>query len=188
MKKMISLGFVGLCSLFLIGCGNNNMAKNSNSSNDSSKNVVEKAINNSKDSTKASFKDNILESPNYKIEFQNTEVLDGYEGSKVLVVNYLYTNNSDKDRSPSTDFIFDISFTQDAEKTTEDLSMGLLGYEVEEAHPEIKERSAMSVKDVKPGATVESVSLLKLVNDSPVIVTFSDGINDIEGTKTIEVK
>lgn len=188
MKKIISLGFVGLCAVVLIGCGNNEGAKDSNSSTDSSKNIVEKASDKSKGSEKASFENNILETPDYKIEFQTTEVMDGYEGSKVLIVNYLYTNKSDKDQTPSFDLTLGASFTQDAEKTTETLTTGMLGHEIEEANPEIAERNSMSYKDVKPGATVESTEILKLVNDSPVKVTFSHNFNDIEGTKTIEVK
>lgn len=188
MNKIINIGFVGLCTLVLIGCGNNKGEKDANISSTNSKNVVEKASNKSKGSEAASFKNNVLETPDYKIEFQTTEVMDGYEGSKVLIINYLYTNKSDKDRTPTFDLTLGSTFTQDAEKTTESLTTGMLGHEIEEANPELTQRNDMSYKDVKPEATVESTAILKLVNESPVKVTFSHNFNDIEGTKTIEVK
>lgn len=188
MKKLLSLGLVGLCVVTLIGCGNNKEEKDSSNSSDNSKNVVEKASNKSKGTDKATFDNNVLETPDYKIEFQTTEVMDGYQGSKVLVVNYLYTNKSDKDHSPTFDLALGSSFTQDADKTTETLNTGMLGHEIEEANPELTERNKMSYKDVKPNATVESAEILTLVNDSPVQVSFSYNFNDIEGTKIIEVQ
>ena len=187
MKKILSLGLVGLSVFLLSACGG--PSSDSNNKRDGvSSDIVEKAENKSSDGEKATFKDNVLENKDYKIEFKDNQVLDGYDGKKVLVVNYTYTNKSDKDRSPSSDLIFDTRMTQDAEKTTEQLYSGSLSFETSEANPEIEQKNEMATKDVKPQQTVECAYLVALVNDSPVKVSFKSNFQDIEGTKIIEVQ
>lgn len=186
MKKLLGLGLVGLCALTLVACGGGSGSTDSNSKKESASiEKVEKVENKENDEEKGFFKDDTFGINNTVYKITGSEIVNGAGDTRVLAINFDFTNNSEEPRD-MMDFIMYVHATQETENTVEDLNVGSLPYS--ETPTDLDNRYSMTHTDIKPGATVQGVNLIQLVNDSPVTVKFSNiGFNEV-GKKVYDVQ
>lgn len=189
MKKLLSLGLVGLCMVTLTACGGNSESTDSNSKKDTSSaekvEKVAKTENKENDEEKGFFKDDTFGINNTVYKITGSEVVNGAGDTRVLAINFDFTNNSDEAKD-MLDIIMYVHGTQETENTVEDLMPGTLPYS--ETPTDLDNRSDLTHTKIKPGATVQGVKLVQLVNDSPVTIKFSNiGFNEV-GKKVYEVQ
>lgn len=186
MKKLFGFCLVGLCTVLLGACGGNTDSSNSGSKKESvSTEKVEKVETKENDGEKGYFKDDTFGINNTVYKITGSEIVNGAGDTRVLAIKFDFTNNSEEPKD-MMDFIMYVHETQETENTVEDLNVGSLPYS--ETPTDLDNRYSMTHTDIKPGATVQGVSLIQLVNDSPVTLTFSNtGFNDI-GKKVYEVQ
>lgn len=186
MKKLVSMGLVGLCMITLTACGGGSGSTDSNSKKESaSTEKVEKVEIKENDEEKGFFIDDTFGINNTVYKITGSEIVNGAGDTRVLAINFDFTNNSEEPKD-MLDIIMYVHGTQETDNTVEDLMPGSLPYS--ETPTDLDNRSDLTHTKIKPGATVQGVKLIQLVNDSPVTVTFSNiGFNEV-GKKVYEVQ
>ncbi|WP_125582536.1 DUF5067 domain-containing protein [Lacticaseibacillus suibinensis] len=205
MKKLIALGVTIVAALSLAACGSSSGQKDSSSKTekaskvDSSKESSKKAASSSKKAdTKTipttpdedwfySADQNVYYAGNETMTFTKSEVRDGYDNSKVLVVYVTIRNNSKEEMDPSN-FMMVITGKQKTDTSNVVLDPGTLDSD-ENGNDPLQTLEDNFNNSLLPGKTVQAVMLYKLINNNPVQLTMtdSDGIKDI-GTREYSVK
>lgn len=205
MKKLIALGVTIVAALQLAACGSSSGKKDSFSKTekaskvDSSKESSKKAASSSKKAdTKTipttpdedwfySADQNVYYAGNETMTFTKSEVRDGYDNSKVLVVYVTIRNNSKEEMDPSN-FMMVITGKQKTDTSNVVLGPGTLDSD-ENGNDPLQTLEDNFNNSLLPGKTVQAVMLYKLINNNPVqlIMTDSDGVKDI-GTREYKVQ
>lgn len=205
MKKLIAMGFTLMAALSLAACGSNSGSKDASSRTekvskvDSSKESSKKAANSSsKANTRTipttpdeewfySADQNVYYAGNETMTFTKSEVRDGYDNSKVLVVYVTIRNNSKEEMDPSN-FMMVITGKQKTDTSNVVLDPGTLDSD-ENGNDPLQPLEDNFNNSLLPGKTVQAVMLYKLINNNPVqlIMTDSDGIKEI-GTREYKVQ
>lgn len=205
MKKLIAMGFTLMAALSLAACGSNSGSKDASSKTekvskvDSSKESSKKAANSSsKANTRTipttpdeewfySADQNVYYAGNETMTFTKSEVRDGYDNSKVLVVYVTIRNNSKEEMDPSN-FMMVITGKQKTDTSNVVLDPGTLDSD-ENGNDPLQPLEDNFNNSLLPGKTVQAVMLYKLINNNPVqlIMTDSDGIKEI-GTREYKVQ
>ena len=187
MKKLLSIGLVGLCSVTLVACGGNsdNSKSETKKENSSTENVK---VPDSKN-TKAYLKDDTLKIEMATLKILSTEVLPAdsslYRDKPQLAFTYEVTNDSEEPISASSVWIACFQATQDGENTINKLDVGMTPQD--EKFNEFKEHQN---DDIKPGGTVKDVIAYDLDDTtSSVVLKATQGISGSDlGEKKIELK
>lgn len=205
MKKLIALGVTIVAALSLAACGSSSGKKDSFSKTekaskvDSSKESSKKAASSSKKAdTKTipttpdedwfySADQNVYYAGNETMTFTKSEVRDGYDNSKVLVVYVTIRNNSKEEMDPSN-FMMVITGKQKTDTSNVVLDPGTLDSD-ENGNDPLQTLEDNFNNSLLPGKTVQAVMLYKLINNNPVQLnmTDSDGVKDI-GTREYKVQ
>lgn len=205
MKKLIALGVTIVAALSLAACGSSSGQKDSSSKTekaskvDSSKESSKKAASSSKKAdTKIipttpdedwfySADQNVYYAGNETMTFTKSEVRDGYDNSKVLVVYVTIRNNSKEEMDPSN-FMMVITGKQKTDTSNVVLDPGTLDSD-ENGNDPLQTLEDNFNNSLLPGKTVQAVMLYKLINNNPVqlIMTDSDGVKNI-GTREYKVQ
>lgn len=205
MKKLIALGVTIVAALSLAACGSSSGQKDSSSKTekaskvDSSKESSKKAASSSKKAdTKTipttpdedwfySADQNVYYAGNETMTFTKSEVRDGYDNSKVLVVYVTIRNNSKEEMDPSN-FMMVITGKQKTDTSNVVLDPGTLDSD-ENGNDPLQTLEDNFNNSLLPGKTVQAVMLYKLINNNPVqlIMTDSDGVKNI-GTLEYKVQ
>ncbi len=205
MKKLIALGVTIAAALSLAACGSSSGQKDSSSKTekaskvDSSKESSKKAASSSKKAdTKTipttpdedwfySADQNVYYAGNETMTFTKSEVRDGYDNSKVLVVYVTIRNNSKEEMDPSN-FMMVITGKQKTDTSNVVLDPGTLDSD-ENGNDPLQTLEDNFNNSLLPGKTVQAVMLYKLINNNPVQLnmTDSDGVKDI-GTREYKVQ
>lgn len=135
----------------------------------------EKAVE-SKPGNEEIFADNNIdvEFDGFKIAYDGYEISKDYDGNKVIIVFFNFTNNNDEAKSPGTNC--SIKAYQD-------------GIECDDAYifdgpEEVNNR----IKDVKKGATIRYAEVYKIKSDSEIEIEVSKFFGDLQDKMTITIE
>ena len=111
-----------------------------------------------------------------KITITGSQMVQGEEGKKTLIVYYTATNLKDEPEEAYSLLSDSGNFEQDDGNSYAELGPGFLDYDWEEAHPEINELNSQGVENkVKPKSSMKSAAYFELANDqSPVLYQVKD--------------
>lgn len=191
-KSILALGTLFAATTLLTACSNNNESKDTSSKStktEVSKKKTNKAVDKTdKDASNDNwtFKDDTFAAGILTYKITKTEVRNGFDNTKVLVVYMDITNNTDKEQEPSNlGMVLEVSQKTDTAK--KELQMGMLESDDNGDEPLKAEQDAYN-DTLLGGKNTHAVALYELVNDNPVTMTFKDSDYKTIGTKTIDVK
>lgn len=177
-KKILALILAAVIVLGLVACGGgSNKEKNSGSKDDrgeskqSTENDKEpEEKNNDKGGESKGKMVGSGDLGDYHIEIKGAKIIEDYEGNPALAVTYSWTNNSDKTTSAMV-AVHEKAF-QDGVQLENAIIVGSDDYE-----------SGSSMKEVRPGTTIDVQSAFELTSDTSVVefeiselISFSDNI------------
>lgn len=172
MKKFITLLLTALLTLSMVACG---------STSDEPENKTENLDAPAQEEpTKVGFKNDVLKIDMATIKITGFEVAppntEYGEEKSTLIITYEFTNDSDELMQPSDAWIACFDATQETDTTVDSLDVAMSPQD--EKYTEMNE---MSMTDVKPGATVQSVISYE-INDTtkPITLKATQGIGGKE--------
>jgi len=187
MKKLLTiLASLFMVSIVLTACG---IQSNSNS---------EKATNKATSSNKATksiptdanhewfYRDNVFYAGNETMTLTKSEVRDGFDGTKVLVIYNTIKNNSDKEQDPSN-FYMVLHAKQKNANSNVNLTPGIIESD-DNGNTPLQTESDNLNNSLLPGKTVDTVLIFKLENMNKVTLEFSNADSHVIGTRTYDVQ
>nr|WP_241559464.1 DUF5067 domain-containing protein [Lacticaseibacillus hulanensis] len=131
-------------------------------------------------------KKNVFYAGNETMTLTKSEVRDGLDGTKVLVIYNTIRNNSSKEQDPSN-FYMVINAKQKTSTSNVDLDVGMMNSDENGNDPLQKQEDNLN-NALLPGKTVETVLIFELKNTNPVTLEFSNSNFDTIGTKEYTIK
>lgn len=169
-KKFLAMVFASF--MLLSACGGNTTDQQAGTSTDTGTDT-------SAEETQAEETPQLADSGavgDYDVTIGDCAFGEDYEGNKMIVVNYDFTNNSDEAIMPL------IGVTMQAFQDGIELELAI-------AMDDSVYDAAIGQKEVKPGATLTGCqNAYVLTSDSPVEVEVSETFGDVVLTKTFEVQ
>lgn len=146
---------------------------------------VEKATDNTtnKDESNSwSFKGSTYKAGNLKFDFGKSEIVDGYDGKKLIAIHAKMTNISDKEMDSSAMYSV-VSAYQKTDTQNKKLEVGTV-----KDNDKIRTECENLDQKLLPGKTVDVAIVFSLENDNDVTVHFENAEFKELGTKTYSVK
>lgn len=157
---------------------NSKLSKEINISENYTNNAAKKALKKEKDviASLPQVKGKTAITNDSKITITGSQMTQGEEGKKTLIVYYTATNLKDEPEEAYSLLTASGNFEQDDGNSYAELGPGFLDYDWEEAHPEINELNSQGVENkVKPKSSMKSAAYFELANDqSPVLYQVKD--------------
>lgn len=195
--KTKSLALTGLTILLastLVACsgGNESSSKSSEKPKDVSTKTVKKKAKSSNeiptdDKHEWFFKNDVFYAGMETYKLTKSEIRDGIDGTKVLVIYTDITNNSKKEQDPSNVYMV-VHAKQKTDTSNVDLNVGVLASD-DEGNSPLQEYEDNLNNSLLPGKTVTGVLEFEIGKDNtnPVTVEFENSDFDKIGTKTYQV-
>ncbi|MCC4383343.1 DUF5067 domain-containing protein [Limosilactobacillus reuteri] len=128
------------------------------------------------------YRNNVFDAGNETYKFTKHKVIKE-DGEKYLILYCDVTNNSTKEMEPDlVTMVMDAN--QKTSSTDETLEVATVGTD----ENGLAKREHNLYTKILPGKSVHACIEYKLVNNSPVTITFEDADNSVLGTKVIKLK
>lgn len=129
---------------------------------------------------------NVFYAGNETMTLTKSEVRDGLDGTKVLVIYNTIRNNSTKEQDPSN-FYMVINAKQKTATSNVDLDVGMMNSD-ENGNDPLQQQEDNLNNALLPGKTVETVLIFELKNTNPVTLEFSNSNFETIGTKEYAIQ
>lgn len=177
MKKLKSILLIVFCFLVLTAFVTvKGRAEANGTSSDDIINVIDNS--NKENKQKEENTANLLNGYRGKYEFKDSEVFEGKNGNKILVLNVEYTNTTDSATFPLFSFYLDTAITQDVDGTMEPIEKSNIIFDNKINKEDIK---------VQPGQKVSILVPIELKSNSGNIYIKDLMSNGDKFTKIIEL-
>lgn len=170
MKKLISLGLVGLCVFTLSACGAPE-EKSKNTSEQKSSQIEKESSSETKKNDDVSYSDRTIENKDGKVKITSIEKGADYNNEPIVFVHFELTNKKTEPENVQIAYLSFIKAKQNTGDTTEDLQYAMM------TENPYQDKVDMLQKDINPNSTIEGVYMYKLADETkPVTFIFSDGM------------
>lgn len=187
MKKSL-LALMATATLTLAACGNDSTKEENTGST-----VATESTKETEPETTATFKDGVLETENFKLTIQKSEVIKSpSEDQEGLFITYKLENTNDGDVIPRDTLDYLIA-TQENETSRVTLENNYYFLDAYGDDPKIYNKMVdidnATANALLPGKTVEFQNAIYLDNrEKPVVITANDDLGNEVGTYEIKVK
>jgi len=198
-KSLALTGLTLLLASTLVACSSGNESTTSEKPKDVSTKAVKKSS--KKEASKEEsptkiptddkhewfFKDDVFYAGMETFKLTKSEIRDGFDGTKVLVIYTDITNNSKKEQDPSNIYMV-VTAKQKTDTSNVDLNTGILDSD-ENGDTPLQQYEDNLNNALLPGKTVTGILVFELGKDNtnPVTLEFENSDLDTIGTKVYQV-